>query len=172
LALHGVRKLARVEMRHRTHRGLGARVDRSFRDKLLVADLGDQLLEPPGGNICRSTEKNEHRCHARLASHQPAAESTGVSKINTIATHPFGGVTTDAIGEELPLDLSEHYRAISLSPTNNDAAAVAALFTKDGILVKKKTRTPTGFRRSGFINSGNVLLSHNLKMHYHWGCSV
>src|SRR5271165_5491463 len=35
-----------------------------------------------------------------------------------------------------------------------------------------KTRTPTGFRRSGFINSGNVLLSHNLEMHYHWGCSV
>ena len=37
---------------------------------------------------------------------------------------------------------------------------------------ERKTRTPTGFRRSGFINSGNVLLSHNLEMHYHWGCSV
>ena len=33
---------------------------------------------------------------------------TPSSKINTIATHPFGGVTTDAIGEKLPLDLSEH----------------------------------------------------------------
>jgi hypothetical protein len=35
-----------------------------------------------------------------------------------------------------------------------------------------KTRTPTAFRRSGFINSGNVLLSRNLEMHYHRGCSV
>jgi hypothetical protein len=40
-----------------------------------------------------------------------------VSKINTIATHPFGGVTTDAIGEKLSLDLFEHYRQISFSPT-------------------------------------------------------
>jgi hypothetical protein len=36
----------------------------------------------------------------------------------------------------------------------------------------QKTRTPAGFGRSGFIYSGNVLLSHNLEMHYHWGCSV
>jgi hypothetical protein len=36
----------------------------------------------------------------------------------------------------------------------------------------EKTRTPTGFHRAGFINSGDVLLSHNLEMHYHWGCSV
>ena len=36
----------------------------------------------------------------------------------------------------------------------------------------KKQRTPAGFRRTGFINSGNVLLSRNLEMHYHWGCSV
>ncbi len=42
---------------------------------------------------------------------------TSVSEINTITTHPFGGVTTDAIGEKLPLDLSEHYRPISFSPT-------------------------------------------------------
>src|SRR5580704_10061354 len=37
---------------------------------------------------------------------------------------------------------------------------------------KKKKRTPTDFRRAGFINSGDVLLSRNLEMHYHWGCSV
>ena len=30
----------------------------------------------------------------------PLAESTGVSKIDTIATHPFGGVKNDAIGEK------------------------------------------------------------------------
>jgi hypothetical protein len=36
----------------------------------------------------------------------------------------------------------------------------------------QKTRTPSGFHRTGFINSGNVLLSRNLEMHYHWGCSV
>jgi hypothetical protein len=42
---------------------------------------------------------------------------TPSSKINTIATHPFGGVTTDAIGEKLSLDLFEHYRQISFSPT-------------------------------------------------------
>ena len=30
----------------------------------------------------------------------PLAESTSVSKIDTIATHPFGGVTNDAIGEK------------------------------------------------------------------------
>jgi hypothetical protein len=35
-----------------------------------------------------------------------------------------------------------------------------------------KTRTPSGFHRAGFINSGDVLLSRNLEMHYHWGCSV
>src|SRR5262249_35002127 len=35
-----------------------------------------------------------------------------------------------------------------------------------------KTRTPADFRQPGFINSGNVLLSHNLEMHYHRGCSV
>jgi hypothetical protein len=34
-------------------------------------------------------------------------ESTGISKINTIAAHPFGGVTSDAIGENLPSDLSK-----------------------------------------------------------------
>jgi hypothetical protein len=33
-------------------------------------------------------------------------------------------------------------------------------------------RTPPDFRLAGFINSGNVLLSRNLEMHYHWGCSV
>src|ERR1700722_9008120 len=33
-------------------------------------------------------------------------------------------------------------------------------------------RNPPGFHRAGFINSGDVLLSHNLEMHYHWGCSV
>jgi hypothetical protein len=38
------------------------------------------------------------------------------SKINAIAIHPFGGVTTDAIVGKLPLDLSEHYRQISCSP--------------------------------------------------------
>ncbi len=38
-----------------------------------------------------------------------------VSKINTIATNPFGGVTTDAIGGRVLLDLSEHYRPISFS---------------------------------------------------------
>jgi hypothetical protein len=32
-----------------------------------------------------------------------------VSKINAIASAPFGGVTTDAIARMLPLDLSEHY---------------------------------------------------------------
>src|ERR1700745_3624372 len=36
----------------------------------------------------------------------------------------------------------------------------------------QKTRTPSGFHRAGFINSGDVLLSRNLEMHYHWGCSV
>ena len=36
----------------------------------------------------------------------------------------------------------------------------------------RRQRTPTGFRLAGFINSGNVLLSRNLEMHYHWGCSV
>ena len=36
----------------------------------------------------------------------------------------------------------------------------------------QKTRTPSGFRRAGFINSGDVLLSRNLEKHYHWGCSV
>ena len=36
----------------------------------------------------------------------------------------------------------------------------------------KKKRTPADFRRAGFINSGDVLLSRNLEMHYHWGCSV
>ena len=36
----------------------------------------------------------------------------------------------------------------------------------------KETRTPSGFHRAGFINSGDVLLSRNLEMHYHWGCSV
>jgi hypothetical protein len=36
----------------------------------------------------------------------------------------------------------------------------------------QKNRTPPGFRRVGFIYSGNVLLSRNLKMHYHRGCSV
>ena len=36
----------------------------------------------------------------------------------------------------------------------------------------QKTGTPSGFRRAGFINSGDVLLSRNLEMHYHWGCSV
>jgi len=48
-----------------------------------------------------------------------------VSKINTIATHPFGGVTTDAIGEKLPLDLSEHYRPISSSPLMPVVSSVA-----------------------------------------------
>jgi hypothetical protein len=37
---------------------------------------------------------------------------------------------------------------------------------------REKTRTPSGFHRAGFINSGDVLLSRNLEMHYHWGCSV
>src|SRR6476660_964756 len=36
----------------------------------------------------------------------------------------------------------------------------------------QKKRTPTGFHRTGFINSGDVLLSRNLEKHYHWGCSV
>jgi hypothetical protein len=40
-----------------------------------------------------------------------------IGKINTIATHPFGVATTDAIGEKLPLDLPEHYRPISFSPS-------------------------------------------------------
>jgi hypothetical protein len=43
--------------------------------------------------------------------------SNALSKINTIATHPIGGVTTDAIGERLQLDLFEHYRQNSFSPT-------------------------------------------------------
>jgi hypothetical protein len=30
-----------------------------------------------------------------------------MSKINATPAHPFGGVTNDAIGENLPLDLSE-----------------------------------------------------------------
>jgi hypothetical protein len=36
----------------------------------------------------------------------------------------------------------------------------------------KKRQNPPGIRRGGFIYSGNVLLSRNLKMHYHRGCSV
>ena len=36
--------------------------------------------------------------------------------------------------------------------------------------VKREPRL--GFHRAGFINSGDVLLSRNLEMHYHWGCSV
>jgi len=51
--------------------------------------------------------------------------SNALSKINTIATHPFGGVTTDAIGEQLPLDLSEHYRPISFSPLMPVVSSVA-----------------------------------------------
>jgi hypothetical protein len=39
--------------------------------------------------------------------HYSVAKNIANSKINTIATHPFGGVTNDAIGENLPLDSSE-----------------------------------------------------------------
>jgi hypothetical protein len=42
-----------------------------------------------------------------------------------------------------------------------------------GALGEPGNREPRlGFHRAGFINSGDVLLSHNLEMHYHWGCSV
>ena len=35
-----------------------------------------------------------------------------------------------------------------------------------------KTRNPNRLSPGGVHNSGDVLLSHNLEMHYHWGCSV
>ena len=38
--------------------------------------------------------------------------------------------------------------------------------------LKIKREPRRGFHRAGFINSGDVLLSRNLEMHYHWGCSV
>ena len=36
----------------------------------------------------------------------------------------------------------------------------------------KKREPRPGFADRGSLNSGNVLLSHNLSMHYHRGCSV
>jgi hypothetical protein len=35
-----------------------------------------------------------------------------------------------------------------------------------------KRENPDRLSPGGVHNSGDVLLSHNLEMHYHWGCSV
>jgi hypothetical protein len=36
----------------------------------------------------------------------------------------------------------------------------------------RKRENPDRLSPGGVHNSGDVLLSHNLEMHYHWGCSV
>jgi hypothetical protein len=56
-------------------------------------------------------------------------------------------------------------------PTEPRVAVVETLAVL-GEASRRKEKSPDWVNQSGLIISGNVLLSHNLEMHYHRGCSV
>jgi hypothetical protein len=63
-------------------------------------------------------------------------------------------------------------RVVRLVPTIGETGREQGRRRRTRRIGWKKREPRHGFHRAGFINSGDVLLSRNLEMHYHWGCSV